>query len=544
VPLRLLVALAFIVTQADAVAAQAPHSLHQLPAVDDTLLTRPIELQTGIGHAHDPAVSASAEAPRFFDQGLAYLHHFEWIEAARSFNRALQLDADFALAWSGLSRAHEQLGQRAQAERDLDRALALLARASAHDRRHVELRRLQMAATRTPRPETALASYRRALDDAIVALPSDVELLLERGIAESPDAADRGQGSVASSIGFYNRVLAIDRDNFAAHHYLTHAFENAGRIAEALDHGAVYARSAPAVPHALHMYGHDLRRVGRVAAAIAQFEAANRLATARFTREGLRPETDWHYEHNLDLLGTSYQHVGQIARAETALRSAFWLPTANLVQAVNKRQWLLFLRARGRFDEALQDAGALLDYPYPVAQAIGHIERGYALLAKKQYADAASAANAGLAAMKRASAAAGLAALPFEGLQGEFFLRTGQAARGREMLDAMLRKARAAQGPDEWAQTLFTLEAVAAAARDAGDWEYAGQVAQQMLAHDPAYAGSHYASALVAERQNQRATAAREFEMAAKYWAQADPHLPELAESRAKARSLTPAAPR
>ena len=98
---------------------------------------------------------------------------------------------------------------------------------------------------------TALHTYRRALDDAIAAFPSDVELLLERGVAASTDVRDRGQGSVPGSIAFYDRVLAIDRDNFAAHHYLTHAYENAGRIEEALAHGAVYARSAPDVPHAL-----------------------------------------------------------------------------------------------------------------------------------------------------------------------------------------------------------------------------------------------------------------------------------------------------
>ena len=519
------------------------HSLHQLPNVDQLLLERPIALATGIGRAHDLTGSSSREAQQFFDQGLAYLHHFEWIDAARSFNQALRLDSQLALAWSGLSRAHEELGQRVQAERALQKALELSKAASAHDRQHIEARRLQSVATERPAQE-ARASYRRSLDAAIAALPTDVELLLERGVAESPDATDRGQGSVPGSIAFYDRALAIDQDSFAAHHYLTHAYENAGRIDEALVHGAIYAHSAPEVPHALHMYGHDLRRVGRVAEAIAQFEAADRIAVKQLELDGLAPETDWHYEHNLDLLGTSHQHAGQMARADAALRTAFWLPTANLVQAINKRQWLVFLRARGRVTDALQNAGALLDYPYPVAQAIGHIERGYALLAQKRYAEAAAATNSALAAMKSAPAGAGLAALPFEGLQGEFFLRTGQREKGRQMLEAMVAKARAAQGPDEWVQALFTLEAVAAAARQAGDWDFAGRMAQQMIEHDPAYAGSHYAAALVAEHQADRARAQREFALASQYWAQADTDLPELAESRTKSRGPATPAPR
>jgi tetratricopeptide (TPR) repeat protein len=532
----LFVALGLLLAPPHSAVSQTDHSLHQLPSVGEALLVKPIELQTGIGHAHDPAGSASREAQQFFDQGLTYLHHFEWIAAARSFNAALRFDPAFALSWSGLGRAREELGQQSQAELAMQRAIALSPTASAHDRRHLELRRLQLSAARPPRGAAARLAYLRALDDAITAMPADVELLIERGVAESPDVLDRGQGSVPGSIVFYNRVLAIDRDNFAAHHYLTHAYENAGRIDEALAHGAVYAHSAPAVPHALHMYGHDLRRLGRVGDAIAQFSAADHVATTQFARDGFKPETDWHYEHNLDLLGTSYQHSGQMAQADTALRTAFWLPTASLVQAVNKRQWLLFLRARGRIDEALENANALLEYPYPVVRAIGHIERGYALLAKKQYSDAATETNAALAAMRSAPAGAGLASIPFEGLQGEFFLRTGQTAKGRQMLDAMIAKARAAQGPDDWAQTLFTLEAVAAAARGAGDWDFAERVARQMLDHDPAYAGSHYAAAVVAEKTNRPEVAAREFALAARYWAQADATLPELAESRAKGR--------
>src|SRR2546427_7614309 len=41
--------------------------------------------------------------------------------------------------------------------------------------------------------------------------PSDTELWLQRGVAESPDPADRGQGASAGSIPFYERVLALDR---------------------------------------------------------------------------------------------------------------------------------------------------------------------------------------------------------------------------------------------------------------------------------------------------------------------------------------------
>ena len=57
-----------------------------------------------------------------------------------------------------------------------------------------------------------------------------------------------------------------------------------------------------------------------------------------------------------------------------------------------------------------------------------------------------------------------------------------------------------------------------------------------MIEHDPAYAGSHYALALVAEHDEDAAAAKTAFALAQKYWAKADPDLPELAEIKKRLR--------
>jgi thioredoxin-like negative regulator of GroEL len=75
---------------------------------------------------------------------------------------------------------------------------------------------------------------------------------------------------------------------------------------------------------------------------------------------------------------------------------------------------------------------------------------------------------------------------------------------------------------------------MARTARQVGDRELASQLAQQMLAHDSSYAGSHYAAGLVAERDGDLQTARAEFASAQKMWSQADPDLPELVEIRRK----------
>jgi tetratricopeptide (TPR) repeat protein len=508
------------------------HTVHQIPVIPTTLLDRPLPLRAGIGTAHDAVTTSSREAQQYYDQGLAYLHNYVWIEAARSFHQALRLDPRLAMAHVGLSYAFTELNQRTSARQAIDRARKLAAGVSEHERSHLDVRERQMAAEEAPRDDARRDAFRRRLDEALQKFPDDAELWVLRGIAESPDPADRGQGSPITAVPFYERALTLVATHFGARHYLAHAAENRGHIADALTHSSAYATLASNVPHARHMRGHALRRLGRIQEAIAEFEAADRLEQRYFATEKIPAEYDWHHEHNLGLLATSYQYAGQIKKAEALFQRAFALPTAHLVQAVNKREWPMFLRSRGRHDEAMGAAKLLIDHPNPIVQAIGHIETGHVHLAQRRFSAAADEANAALAVLKKAAGGQGLAAVHLEALQGEFLLRTGQSAKGRAMLDSAVKKIRGARGPDEWVQALFTLEGLARAARDAGDWSLAARMAQQMLDHDAAYGGTHYALALVADQRGDRRAAAAEFVIAGESWQNADPDLAELIHLR------------
>jgi tetratricopeptide (TPR) repeat protein len=319
----------------------------------------------------------------------------------------------------------------------------------------------------------------------------------------------------------------------AAHHYLAHAYENTGRMEDSLEQSAALAKAVPAIPHARHMYGHSLRRSGRTLDAIVEFEAADRLHREYAKREQAPLEHDWHVEHNLGLLATSLQHQGQMKRAEALFAEAFALPTGLLVQAYNKREWPMFLRSRGRWQDADAAARQLIANANPVIQATGHIEAGLTLAAANRFGDAAAAHNAALRLLRTAPGGP-IAANALLALQGEISLRTAERAKGRATLMEVARRVRAAPGPDAWSQALFTLESLARTARAVGDWELAGQMARQLLEHDPTWAGSHHALALVAEHDGDAATAKAEFALAVKYWPKADPNLPELVESRRK----------
>jgi tetratricopeptide (TPR) repeat protein len=508
------------------------HAGHVIPVVPQALLERPVTLRTGIGRAHDATSSKSTEAQAFYDQGLAYLHSYVWIEAARSFNQALRIDPGLALAHVGLSYAYIEVNKPTEARQAIERARALAPKGTAHERSHIDARALQMAAEEAPGDPARLAAYRKSLDSALAAFPDDVELILKRGMAESPDPADRGQGSVPASIPFFERALKVSPNHLGARHYLAHAYENSGRVNEALTNAAAFAGQATAVPHAVHMHGHELRRAGRPVEALAQFEAADKLQRDYFAREKMGADLDWHHQHNLDLLSATYQYLGQMKKAEPLVKQSFGLPSNLLVQIINKREWPAYLLARNRPAEALEAAKVLIGHPNPLVQAAGHVETGFALLAMNRVPDAGAASNAALRALKSSPGGQDLVFIGLEALQGEVRLRSGQQEQGRKMMLSAAQKWRSLPGPDAWSQSLFRLEGLARSARAAGDWELAGRMAQLMAEHDPAYFGSHYALALVAQHAGNQPTARREFDLALKAWATADAELPELATAR------------
>ena len=90
-------------------------------AISLELLQRPVPLRTGIGIAREPVTTKSSDAQAMYNQGLAYLHSFVWIEAARSFHTALSADPNLAMAHLGLSIAFGGLGSLDGARQELMR---------------------------------------------------------------------------------------------------------------------------------------------------------------------------------------------------------------------------------------------------------------------------------------------------------------------------------------------------------------------------------------------------------------------------------------
>ena len=195
-----------------------------------------------------------------------------------------------------------------------------------------------------------------AVDDLIAMDPKDANAWVLRGNAEEPEVWGRGQFGGVESIAFYETALHCDPNNLAAHHFLAHSYENIGAYALAAEHARRYAAAARGVPHAQHMYGHVLPRLGRWKDALAQFEKADRLHRAYFQKEGIPPEDDWHFGHNLQLLGTVQLRLGHDKEAERAFREAYDLDMRGRFDGLYASPLIEYLLLRGRNDDALAAA--------------------------------------------------------------------------------------------------------------------------------------------------------------------------------------------
>ncbi len=249
------------------------------------ILDRPVLLHEGLGPVHEKVTTSSPEAQKYYDQGLAYLHSYVWIEAARSFNQALRLNPQMAMAYVGLSRTYSGLIDPKAAREALRKAQLLAPHVQEWERHRIQLRAQQLDAIEDTDNKAKLDGYRKGIDAELAKRPDDIELLLIRGNAEENFASGRGQRGLPTAVPFYERVVKLQPENPAVHHYLVHTYENMGMPEEAVKHGQIYARVTPNIAHAQHMYGHDLQKVNRNAEALIQFQKAQQIEEAYYREE-------------------------------------------------------------------------------------------------------------------------------------------------------------------------------------------------------------------------------------------------------------------
>src|SRR3974377_2232415 len=99
-PLAMLLVLGLATLTLGESALSQDHAQHAAPAK-----AKSATLMTGYGNWRHPVSTKNAQAQAFFDQGLRQIYAFNHDEAARSFQRAAELDPKLAMAYWGIAEA-------------------------------------------------------------------------------------------------------------------------------------------------------------------------------------------------------------------------------------------------------------------------------------------------------------------------------------------------------------------------------------------------------------------------------------------------------
>ena len=431
-----------------------------------------------------------------------------------------------AMAYLGLSDAYTGMQDLSEARAAFDKAQSLAVNANELVQARLTIRARQLDYLQDSGNLQKYFAYRLAITDALSANANDPWLWILRGFADEGTPLAHGQGGGVDTIAFYQTALVFSPDNFAAHHYLAHTLENHGTAEKALEQSEEYVRLAPAIPHAHHMHGHELRRLGRTEEAIQEFLKAEELENAYYRAESIPVQYDWHHSHNLQLLAMSYQTLGQMKAAEVAYREAFALPAHVDFEEFTRRAWPEFLLARGRAEEALAVAQELEKGRWAMGRFAAHALAGRALLAMDRMDEARSELALAEQEMEQLPTSVIKSLQDSVMLRAEILLREKNWDKGNTLMRQVEEQIVAVSGPDAWSESLFLLDSVAQIALEIGDWELVEYTAQKMIRHDSSYAGGHFVLALSAEHQGDALVAQREFALGEKLWSKADPDLP------------------
>jgi tetratricopeptide (TPR) repeat protein len=507
-------------------------------------------LLDNLGGYHRAITTASAEAQRYFDQGLRLLFAFALEESQRSFEEAARLDPACASCWWGVAMSlgpHINVPAMPERTREAHRAAARAAELAPRAAL-VERALIQAVAKRSADPPPADKAAQAALDEAYAAamgevahrFPDDLdaaalhaEALMDLHPWDYWTAEGAPQPWTGEILATLEGVLRRNPDHPGANHYYIHTVEASPHPERAVAAAGRLARLMPGAAHLVHMPSHVYARVGRYADA----SAANRQAIAvdRAFVERVRPQGFYlmYAAHNHQFLWSTSLMEGRAAEALRQARETVAMMPPEILRAMpgfdGGLDYPIWTLVRfGRFAEALREPAPPADLAY--AGAMWHAARAVAAAASGKPAEAGP---------DRAAVAAAAGAIPAEAPQG-FNTSRSLLAVALPLIDGELAAARG-----EAAAAVDKLRA-AVAAEDAlhydepSDWYFplrprlgalllaAGRAAEAQAVCDEdlrRHPENGWALAVLAdslERQHKPAEARSARQRLARAWARAD----------------------
>jgi tetratricopeptide (TPR) repeat protein len=292
--------------------------------------SKPVTLVTGLGDLHHPVSTKNPEAQKFFDQGLRFIYAFNHDEAARSFQKAAELDPKLAMAYWGVAEAvgpnyndPASEDRFKQAHDAIQKAVDLSGGASPSERTYIAAMAKRFPADPKSDLRKAAEDYRDAMREVMKTYPDDLDaatLFAESGMGLHPwglwhqdGTAEAGTEEIVATL---ESVIRRDPNHLGAVHYYIHAVEASNSPERALAAANRLAALAPAAGHIVHMPGHVYIRTGDYAAAVKTNQdaaAVDRAYIKSSGAQGIYPMM--YYSHNLHFIAMCSAMNGDYAEA-------------------------------------------------------------------------------------------------------------------------------------------------------------------------------------------------------------------------------------
>ena len=341
--------------------------------------------------------AAAAQAP--FQRGLAFLHNFEYDQAAEAFRAAQAADPAFAMAFWGEALTYSHL---LWGEDDAVAARRVLGRLG--DSRGARLAKAGTARERafgdaiealfvdSPLP-VRVVGFSDAMRVVALAYPDDLDAsslaaLASLFTAYVGDLAPPAQRAARdAAIDYAQRVFTANPNHPGGAHYLIHACDDPAFAARGLEAARRYAEIAPEAEHALHMPSHIFVQLGLWRDTVASNERSwaasqKEVAALKETNADLSFHALLFQQYAELQLGHHRASRAAIAKAREALAGVD-LSSGHRVDARHAIQELAFQHAANSGEwsaEICRDIG-----PLPAAAPAGASDRERAFTSRARY---------------------------------------------------------------------------------------------------------------------------------------------------------------
>jgi len=321
-------------------------------------------LMDGLATVHFPITGASSRGQAFFDQGLAQLHGFWFLEAERSFRQAYAIDQTPMALWGMATANMTRWRNRAK---DFGEKLAEIDTAEL-----TEVERHLIAATCRYLEEDSVPSTlpdqvdktepecedgdlpekpdtdtdenkadgdtaendkkepekKRSSDEARLDFVKHVWAAVEA----APDSTEpravlasflcyhwheylEKLGETAESADdLLDEILTRNPDH-PAYHFRIHLWDESDDEKRAIAAAARCGSTSPGIAHMWHMSGHTYVPLNRFGDAAWHQEASSRVDHAQMRRDQLFPDQVFNYAHNQEWLARNLSYVGRVSDA-------------------------------------------------------------------------------------------------------------------------------------------------------------------------------------------------------------------------------------